>query len=208
MGEDSKPLHVDGVRYDRKIATASADEFGELMAILRSEPEPVRPLTPDDHWRRAYQHDQQNKRVVGSQGDLFSTRTITHYRRHRPAPEVEAQATESIEAKLERIKDDPFATFGPERADRPAYLSKDEKAAIVRGAQNWLRVRQRVRIVDAPGAVDPEYGPHLFLGREGVIWKLCDGTFDDHCYVFLDPVGAERTAKIRMVELRDIEPIS
>lgn len=115
---------------------------------------------------------------------------------------------ETIEAKLERTKDDPFAAYGPERADRPAYLSKAEKAAIIQGATNWLRVRQRVRIIDAPGAVDPEYGPHLFLGREGVVWKLCTGTFEDHCYVFLDPVGSERTAKIRMVELRDIEPIA
>lgn len=115
---------------------------------------------------------------------------------------------ESIEAKLERTRNDPFATFGPERADRPAYLSSDDKAAILQGAANWLRIRQRVRIVDAPGAVDPAYGPHLFLGREGVIWKLCNGTFADHCYVFLDPVGAERTAKIRMVEVRDIEPIT
>lgn len=208
MRKDSNLLRIDAVRYDRKNATVSAEEFAELMAIVHSEPTPVRPLTPGDHWRRDYQRDQQNRRVLGSQADLFSPRTITHYRRHRPAPVVEAPATESIEAKLERIKGDPFAAFGPERADRPAYLSKDEKAAIVRSAQNWLRVRQRVRIVDAPGAVDPEYGPHLFLGREGVIWKLCNGTFDDHCYVFLDPVGAERTAKIRMVELRDIEPIS
>jgi hypothetical protein len=37
---------------------------------------------------------------------------------------------------------------------------------------------------------------------------LSNGTFADHCYVFLDPVGAERTAKIRMVEVRDIEPIT
>lgn len=208
MCKDSKPLRDDAERYDRKFAAVSAEEFAELMAILHSEPKPVRPLTPDDHWLTEYQRDQHDRRVLGSQADLFSARTITHYRRHRPAPEVEAPATESIEAKLERIKGDPYATFGPERADRPAYPSKDEKTAIVRGAQNWLRVRQRVRIVDTPGAVDPTYGPHLFLGREGVIWKLCDGTFADHCYVFLDPVGAERTAKIRMVELRDIEPIS
>lgn len=208
MRKDNKPLRDDAMRYDHKIATVSAEEFAELMAIVYSEPTAVRPLTPDDHWRRAYQQDQHNKRVLGSQADLFGTRTITHYRRHRPAPEVEAPAIESIEAKLERIKDDPLAAFGPPRADRPAYLSPEDKAAIVRGAENWLRVRQRVRIVDTPGAVDPEYGPHLFLGREGVIWKLCNGTFDDHCYVFLDPVGAERTAKIRIVELRDIEPIS
>lgn len=204
----SKPFPAGAVRYNRQLATVSPEEFAELMAIVYSEPAPTRPLTADDHWRRAYQRDQQSKRVLGSQADLFNGRTITHYRRHRPAPEVEAPDMETIEAKLGRTKDDPFAAYGPERADRPAYLSKVEKAAIIQGTANWLRVRQRVRIIDAPGAVDPEYGAHLFLGREGVVWKLCTGTFEDHCYVFLDPVGAERTAKIRMVELRDIEPIS
>ena len=208
MTEASKALRAGGMRYNRKLATVSPEEFAELMAIVYSEPTPARALTPDDHWRRAYQLEQQSKRVLGSQADLFSGRTITHYRRHRPAAEVETPAMETIEAKLDRIADDPLATFGPERADRPAYLSRDDKAAILQGAANWLRVRQRVRIVDAPGAVDPAYGPHLFLGREGVIWRLCNGTFADHCYVFLDPVGAERTAKIRMVEVRDIEPIT
>jgi hypothetical protein len=204
----SKPFPDGATRYNRQLATVSPEEFAELMAIVYSEPTPMRPLTADDHWRRAYQQDQQSIRVLGSQADLFNGRTITHYRRHRPAPGAEVPAMESIEAKLARTKDDPFAAYGPERADRPAYLSKVEKAAIIKGAANWLRVRQRVRIIDAPGAVDPEYGAHLFLGREGVVWKLCTGTFEDHCYVFLDPVGAERTAKIRMFELRDIEPIT
>lgn len=27
------------------------------------------------------------------------------------------------------------------------------------------------------------------------------------CYVFFNPVGAERTAKIEMAELRDLEPV-
>lgn len=44
-------------------------------------------------------------------------------------------------------------------------------------------------------------------GREGVVWRLCGAPFDDHCYVFFDAVGAERTAKIELTELRDLEPV-
>ena len=63
-----------------------------------------------------------------------------------------------------------------------------------------------MRLIDAPGAVDPAYGIQRFLGRLGVVWRLCRG-FEDHCYVFFDPVGGERTAKIEFVELRDLEPV-
>jgi hypothetical protein len=73
-------------------------------------------------------------------------------------------------------------------------------------AADWLRVRQRVRLVDTPDSVDPAYGIQRFLGRAGVVWRLCRG-FDDHCYVFFDPVGGERKAKIEFVQLRDLEPV-
>ena len=63
-----------------------------------------------------------------------------------------------------------------------------------------------MRLVDAPGSVDPAFGIQRFLGRFGVIWRLCR-SFDDHCYVFFDPVGGERTAKIEFAELCDLEPV-
>jgi hypothetical protein len=107
--------------------------------------------------------------------------------------------TDTIEAKLERIAGDPSATFGPPRSDRPAILTKAERAAIVARAANWLRVRQRVCLIDAPGSVDPTYGIHRFLGRAGVVWWLCRG-FDNHCYVFFNPVEGERKAKIEFVD--------
>ena len=191
--------------YDPCVANIPREEFEALLAIVRSDQE--RPLSDDDRWRRTYQEDQRRKRVVGYQQDLFHARAITHFRHNAPAPEVERPPVETIEAKLERIKDDPLATYGPLRSDRPAFLTQAERASIVRSAANWLRVRQRVRIVDAPGSVDPAFGPQRFLGRVGVVWRLCAGTFADHCYVFLDPVGGERTDKIAMVELRDLEPI-
>jgi hypothetical protein len=195
------------MRYNLRLANISQAEFNELMAIIHSDPEPSRPLTDDERWRRDYQREQARIRIAGFQADLFGAATVTHYHRHAPGPRIEREA-EPLAVKLERIKGDPHATFGPPRADRPAILSQDERDAIVRAAANWLRVRQRVRIVDAPGAVDPQFGPERFLGRTGVVWRLCSSSFADRCYVFLDPVGGERTKKIEMVELRDIEPIT
>ena len=113
---------------------------------------------------------------------------------------------ETIEAKLDRIAGNPFATFGPVRSDRPAYLTATEKAAIAARAANWLRVGQRVRLVDAPGAVAPAFGIQRYLGRYGVVWRLCR-SFSDHCYVVFDPVSGERTAKIELAELRDLDPV-
>lgn len=192
--------------YDPRIATVSRAEFEELLAIVRAAPDDAHPLSDDDRWRRDFQAEQERRRIVGYQQDLFASTAVTHYHRHRPAPSWDHTPPEPIEAKLERIAGDPSATFGPPRFDRPAILSKAERAGIVARAANWLRVRQRVRLVDAPGAVDPAYGIHRFLGRAGVVWRLCR-SFDDHCYVFFDPVGGERTAKIEFVELRDLEPV-
>ena len=193
--------------YNPRVANISKADFDELMAIVRSDPETARPMTDDDCWRRDYQREQARIRIAGFQADLFGAATVTHYHRHAPGPKMEREP-EPIAVKLERIKGDPLATFGPPRADRLAFLSQDERNAIVRGTANWLRVRQRVRIVDAPGAVDPQFGPERFLGRTGVVWRLCSSSFAERCYVFLDPVGGERTQKIEMVELRDIEPIT
>lgn len=79
---------------------------------------------------------------------------------------------------------------------------------MISGAANWLYVSQRVRIIDGPGPVDPQYGPYRFIGREGVVWRLCSSVFADHCRVFLDPVGAERSEKIVFIEIRDIAPLA
>lgn len=191
--------------YNPRVANVSPEEFAELLAIVRSEPDRA-PLTEDDRWRRDYAEEQRRKRIIGQQQDLFGAATTVHYRRNAPAPEVERPSVETIDAKMKRIAGDPLATFGPPRSDRPSYLSPDAKAAVIAAASNWLRVRQRVRIVDAPGTVDPAFGPQLFLGRSGVVWRLCSGAFADHCYVFLDPVGGERTQKVAFVELRDLAP--
>jgi hypothetical protein len=192
--------------YDERIATVSREEFEELRAILQAPPNAARQLTSEDRWRRDYQRDQERRRIVGLQGDLFAAKPITYYHRHHPAPSWDHTPPETIEAKLERITGDPLATFGPARADRPASLTTDEKAAIIAAAANWLHVGQRVRLTDAPGTVDPAFGIQRFLGRYGVIWRLCR-TFTDHCYVFFDPVGGERTAKIEFAELRDLTPV-
>lgn len=192
--------------YNPRIATVSEAEYAELMAIVRHKEEP-RPLSDDDRWRADYAEEQRRRRVVGYQQDLFTSTAITHYRRSPAAPVVERPPVETVAAKLERIKGDPFATFGPPRSDRPSTLSQRQQRTIARNAANWLNVRQRVTLVDAPGSVDPAFGIQRYLGRHGVIWRLCGSTFADHCYVFFDAVGAERTAKIHMVEVRDLAPL-
>lgn len=192
--------------YNPRIATVSEAEYAELIAIVRHQEE-HRPVSDDDRWRTAYAEEQRRRRIVGYQQDLFSSTAITHYRRSPAAPVVERPPIETVAAKLERIKGDPFATFGPPRSDRPAILTQRQRRAIVRSAANWLNVRQRVTLVDAPGSVDPAFGIQRYLGRHGVIWRLCGSTFADHCYVFFDAVGAERTAKIHMVEVRDLAPL-
>ena len=202
---DADPL--DSTRYAPRIANISRAEFEELMAIVRSPPDRAVPLSDDDLWRRAHQEEQRERRVMGYQQDLFGGPTTSHYHRLARAPEVERPAAETIEDKLERIKGDPSATFGPTNPNRPAFPDHAEREAIVRSAANWLHVRQRVRIVDAPGAVDPAYGPERFVGRTGVIWRRCSSTFADRVYVFLDPVRGERVDKIPMVEVRDLEPL-
>src|SRR3546814_16782822 len=103
----------------------------------------------------------------------------------------------------------PYTTLfrSPPREDRPAFLNDEERAAVISGAANWLYVSQRVRIIDGPGPVDPQYGPYRSIGREGVVWRLCSSVFADHCRVFLDPVGAERAEKIVFIEIRDIAPL-
>ena len=121
--------------YDPRVANIPREEFEALLAIVRSDRE--RPMSDDDRWRRTYQEEQRRKRVVGYQPDLFHAKTITHFRRNPAAPEVERLPVETVEAKLERIRHDPLATYGPARSDRPAFLTKAERVSIVRGASNW-----------------------------------------------------------------------
>lgn len=194
------------IAYDPKVANISREEFEELMEILRQPDEPPNAKTPDAIWRQEYRERLNRGRVI-MQPDLFGGDAKVHWRKHqRRAPVI--RPVETVAGKLERIKGDPSATFGPARADRPASPTPEEKQRVIAGAANWLRVGQRIRIIDAPGSVDPQFGPGRFLGREGIVWRLCSVTFADRCYVYLDPIGGERAEKIEMVELRDIEPIT
>ena len=183
----------------------SPEEFAAYLDQLdRAE----KPQTPEQIWRATYREEQRRKRILGYQPDLFGGDAVTHFRRNRAAPEFERPPIEDLAAKLARIEGDRFAAFGPPREDRPAFLNDEERAAVISGAANWLYVSQRVRIIDGPGPVDPQYGPYRFIGREGVVWRLCSSVFADHCRVFLDPVGAERAEKIVFIEIRDIEPLA
>ena len=185
--------------YDPSFATVSEEEFNELVALMR-DGAPRKPPTPAALWRRAYHEAMFNLRLVGVQHDLFGAKPTTHMHKARPGP-VSDWKPEPVEEKLARIARDRSATFGIGRAD----LSEDEKAAIITGAANWLRLGQRVRIVGSFASYDGRADRRV--GRKGVIWRLCSPVFADHTYVYLDPVGAERGEKIAQVELRDVAPI-
>lgn len=195
------------IRPADNVDPITPEEFEELMAVVRAPPaEPV--LSEAGRWRKEYREAQFRSRIVGVQHDLFGGASVTHYRRHDPQASFERPSVEEIGTKLKRIAGNPAATFGPERADRPSFLSPEEREAVIRGAANWLHLGQRVRIVDGPSPVDPAFGGYRFIGREGVVYRLCSPVFAERVYIFLDPVGAERAEKIAYVELRDVEPIA
>ena len=185
--------------YDPSFATVDEATFNELVALMR-DGVPRKPPTPEALWRRAYHEAMFNRRLVGVQHDLFGGKPTTHMHKAKPGPASDWKP-EPVEEKLARIARDRSATFG---IGRPA-LSEDEKAAVIRGAANWLRVGQRVRIVGSFASYDGRADRRV--GRKGVIWRLCSPVFADHTYVYLDPIGAERAEKIAMVELRDVAPI-
>lgn len=159
-----------------------------------------KPPTPAAAWRRAYHEAMFDRRLVGVQHDLFGGKPTTHMHKAKPGPVSDWQP-EPVEEKLARIARDPNTTFGIGRPD----LTDDERAAVINGAANWLRVGQRVRIVGSFASYDGRADRRV--GRKGVIWRLCSPVFADHTYVYLDPIGAERAEKIAMVELRDVAPI-
>ncbi len=185
--------------YDPSFATVDEATFNELVALIRDGAS-RKPPTPEALWRRAYHEAMFNRRLVGVQHDLFGGKPTTHMHKAKPGPASDWKP-EPVEEKLARIARDRSATFG---IGRPA-LSEDEKATVVRGAANWLRVGQRVRIVGSFASYDGRADRRV--GRKGVIWRLCSPVFADHTYVYLDPIGAERAEKIAMVELRDVVPI-
>ncbi len=185
--------------YDPSFATVTEEEFNELVALMRDGPT-RKPLTPEAQWRRDYHTAMFNRRLVGVQHDLFGAKPTTHMHKAKPGPVCDWQP-EPVEEKLARIACDPNATFG---VGRPA-LTEDERTAVIRGAANWLRIGQRVRIIGSFASYDGRADRRV--GRIGVIWRLCSPVFADHTYVYLDPVGAERTDKVAMIELRDVAPI-
>jgi len=185
--------------YDPSIATVDEATFNELVALMR-DGAPRKPPTLEASWRRAYHQAMFDRRLVGVQHDLFGGKPTTHMHKAQPGPASD-WTSEPVEDKLARIARDPAATFG---IGRPA-LSEGEKAAVIRGAANWLRIGQRVRIIGSFASYDGHADRRV--GRKGVIWRLCSPVFADHTYLYLDLIGAERTEKIAMIELRDIEPI-
>jgi hypothetical protein len=185
--------------YDPSFATVTEEEFNELVALMRDGP-PRNPPKPEVLWRRAYHEAMFRRRLIGVQHDLFGGKPTTHMHKTKPGP-VSDWKPEPVEEKLARVARDGNATFG---IGRPA-LSADEKAAVISGAANWLRIGQRVRLAGSFASYDGR--AERRIGRVGVIWRLCSPVFADHTYVYLDPIGAERVEKIVMVELRDVEPI-
>lgn len=178
--------------------------------LVRQDVEKFPPGT-DARWRAQYRQAQYERALIGIQPDLLGGPAIEVFRATqkalKPAPwtkdyEVEFFADLPPDEQEQRLRADPQTPFA--RTTR-GELTKDERKALVASAANWLRVGQRVRIVSAPLSFDGQ--TEAKVGREGVIWRLCSAAFNDHTYVNLDLIGAERSEKIRMVELRDVEPI-
>ncbi|WP_320188742.1 hypothetical protein RMS29_027880 (plasmid) [Agrobacterium rosae] len=164
----------------------------------------------DARWRAEYRQAQYEKRLAGIQPDMFGGPAIEHFHRctTRPpeafTPQYEVQwfhdlSEQEQSALLAADPQTPFARTGRKS------LSKEESAAVISAAQNWLRLGQRVRVIDAPVSLDGE--PEKRVGREGVIWRLCSTAFADRVYVNFDPLMRERSEKIAFLELRDIIPI-
>ena len=84
--------------YNPEIATVSAAEFAELMALAREQPR----LTPDGQWRHDYHAAMIAKRTIGVQPDLFGAKPIIHMHRTRPGPVIDWQP-EPVGEKLDRI---------------------------------------------------------------------------------------------------------
>lgn len=139
--------------------------------------EPERQLTPDGRWRAEYRARQLAQRIATVQADLFG------------APAIETYHPNTAPRPPKRTA----RNFKP----RP-FLTKDEIAAMLASAANWLRLGQPVKIADD--------SPGEFAGRCGVIWRKGSAVFPDMVYVYLDLVGNERSEKIAFVEVRDVAP--
>ncbi|MDV2986888.1 hypothetical protein PUR23_28080 [Methylorubrum populi] len=165
----------------------------------------------DARWRAEHRQALYERALIGLQPDLFGAAAVEVFRAlpkaPRPEPWIPDYTVEyfhdlSPDEQARRLAADPQTPFARTTRSR---LSKEETAALVAGAANWLRVGQRVRITSAPLTLDGEACSRV--GRKGLVWRLCSPVFADHVYVNLDLVGAERSEKIAFLELRDIEPI-
>jgi hypothetical protein len=181
----------------------SVDEAAAIVTIDREPPRPE-PRSAESLWRRQYREAMAKRRILGVQHDLFGAPPVTHYYRLPRRPPFEIPPIETLDAKLQRIEDDPHATFGPPEEAR--RMAAEEKAEMLRLAANWLRVGQRVRVRDCSRSIDGARERRL-LGRFGVVWRLCSPVFGDCTYVYLDPVRGERTEQIVFLAICDLEPV-
>src|SRR3546814_14733207 len=75
------------------------------------------------------------------------------------APDLDAMSPEEFAAYLDQL----------DRAEKPQTPEQIWRALTARSnaAANWLYVSQRVRIIDGPDSVEPQYGTYRLIGREG-----------------------------------------
>ncbi len=173
---------------------------------------PERPaLCPEGKWRTEYRKAQSQRRLAVVQLDLLGAPAVTHFHRNPRPPtaqdwpldyEVTRFQDLSPEEQKRLLAEDPNTSWAISTRRR---LTPEEKAAVIAGAANWLRLGQRVRIVSTTPSIDGEHERRV--GRTGVIWRTCSSVFADYVHVNLDLVGQERTEKIVFVELRDVMPI-
>lgn len=168
-------------------------------------------LDPDVQWRRIYRDEKRHLRLAGTQPDLFDAPPTAYFHPNLPPPVAEDWP---LDYEITRFHDlrpgeqaalltvDPGTPWA--RSTRKP-LTPEEKATMIAGATNWLRIGQRVRVVGTSPSIDGSR--ERLVGRAGVVWRVCGPPFHDYVHVNLDLVGQERAEKVVFVELRDIIPI-
>ena len=184
------------------------DDREELDRLVGESERPI--LPPDGQWRAFYRKAQRQRRIASVQPDMFGAPPTEHFHRNQkpPAPEerpLDYEITRFQDLTQEEQASQPAADpHKPWARSTRKKLTPEERAAMIASAANWLRLGQRVRITGTSPSIDGTNERRV--GRVGIVWRLCGEPFADYVHINLDLIGQERSEKVVLVELRDVEP--